>query len=541
MIVDKHNGVFALFDGAHYSKDNIPNNSIYGQNVVSNKFLIQKFICIIHFGSKYTYTIPGKKDTIRKEATSIVSYFPKILVKTKKISQKTDMFASVFIEKVENNVLYCDVCEYLGNIDDKNVEDKLMEYSCTIQWKNIKKYINIKDIDLTPNRTDLTHINIYSIDPYECKDIDDALHCIVKEQKENSITYEIGIHIADVSSYIKENSELDIELQQRSETIYVYNKAPIHMIPGELSIETISLMSGSKKRAFSFIFDVIVENDVVIISNIKFIKTFVNVINLTYDQAQKMNDAKTNIDIINMYNVGIKLGNSLNHKNMKKYDSHEMVAIYMIFANKTVAETLSSKNKNNILLRCHNFKQQDIYNVKCDDDILYEKYNMYLMEQAKYQIGINNDLNNCGHRGLDLQFYTHMTSPIRRYADIIIHRQLWNAVCNDEIVKPSVETVFLMNFNKRMTKKLYNQMHIIEIANFIKSTDQCYITEEAYIIFINDINNSIRLYIKKFNLDYDLKFANYKNMQNLKLFENVKVKIISTQYNCFTKLLCEII
>ena len=144
-------------------------------------------------------------------------YFPKTLVKTKKVNQITDLYAIIQIDYIENNIIYCKVCQYLDNT-------LFIIPAAMAHWFISKKYIP-SIIDLTPSRLDLTHLDVYSIDPFGCRDIDDALSF------DNNI---IGIHIADVSSYIEEGGLLDNELSNRVETFYDIQKT-IHMIPEELS------------------------------------------------------------------------------------------------------------------------------------------------------------------------------------------------------------------------------------------------------------------------------------------------------------------
>jgi exoribonuclease R len=570
MIVDYYHGDFALFDGANYlqlqreqreQREQIANN-IFGKNITNNKQLINTFVCIIHFSSQHTFTISGKKDMIRKECSSLISQFPKILTKTTKLTQKKDMYAIVKIEKFEDNILYCEVCPdgYLGEVGYPSVEDRIMEFVCTAHWKKSKKmisqFIDQRDIDITPNRTDLTQLSIYSIDPPNCLDIDDALHY---QYNETLKEHEIGIHIADVSSFIMEGTNLDDELKSRIETIYDYKKKPIHMIPEELSVEHISLREGSIKRAFSVILKL---NSNFEITNIEFKKTLIKVEkNLTYDEAQEM--ITNNINIKGLYEIGIELKKQIAKAfpECENYDTHQMVAVYMIFANKLAGEKIQAVSPENVILRVHagqNKDNKDSYefvNLGEINSILIQKNMVSLTEQARYQIGIQN----CGHRGLDLEFYTHMTSPIRRYADIIIHRQLWKIILGENIPRPDVETVFCMNFYKKLYKQMERYMRVSEIVSIIGTSCQ---ETDAYITSINEDRESIRIFVPQFDLDYDLNLIHNKlknilkvsiqnntvKIQNIhektetiyQLFQKIRIKFVSTR-EPFMKLRFEII
>ena len=473
MIVDYKDSSFAVFDGSKHSSVQLSNNVIFGQNLLDSSMSITTFIGIIHFSSKYTYTT-SKSNIIRKDCTLFIKYFPKVLAKTKKIDQTKDMYSILKIENIINNIIYCDVVQYLGEIGDQSIESKFVQIACTSHWTNTKRinqqFQEKSYIDLTPNRKDYTHIDIYSIDPAGCVDIDDALHCIRVDDG-----YEVGIHIADVSSYIDENSELDYELGQRIETIYPPNSSPIHMIPHELSIEHISLLEGKPKRAFSVIMKIgrstsssatdrvatplctAVDDKLIgtdggnvrsdlCIQSISFEKTIIKVKNLTYEKAEEMKNI-----ILDLYTVGQKLKKNIEMVFPKdeEYDMHQMVAVYMIYANKFVGERIQSFDPNNVLLRAHHEKEKVTQQTL--DPILHKKHSTYLMEQARYQLGSND----CAHQGLNLGFYTHFTSPIRRYADIVVHRQLWKVINSQNIDRISTKTIFLMIFILTFSNNTY--------------------------------------------------------------------------------------
>lgn len=526
MIVDNYCGKISSFDGTYYTPLEDTNNMIIGQDLETKLLSFEYLFGMIHFSSPYTFTILGKKDMIRKNFTPAIHNIQQMRVKTSKLTQKKDMYAIVKIEKIENNIILCDVVTY---IEDNNINKNFMEYICSCGWKRTKKttqlFSNCCDIDLTPEREDYTNKIIYSIDPDGCLDIDDALHCEYIEQTQE---YEIGIHIADVSSFIEENSHMDNELKNRIETIYDYKKKPIHMIPEELSIQYISLLEKSKKRAFSVIIKAKINNSNIEIVDVKFKKTFICVkANLTYEKAQDMINVDVNIK--NLYDIGILLKNKTNNElffENEIYDTHQMVAIYMIYANKLVGEFLQQYDKNNVLLRVHknkhnvtnNITNNVENNVENNIKILVQKNSLCKKEQARYQKS-SVDSKHCG---LNLDFYTHMTSPIRRYADIIIHRQLWNAINNKNLNVPETKTIFLMNYYKKIYKHAERFMKICEISELLNNA--C-VQTEAYIVSINDDKFTMRLYVPKFDLDYDIPIID-KKLLHTKNIEISESKII---------------
>jgi len=456
------------------------------------------FVGIIHFSSDHVSIING---VVRKKCISFIREFPEISVKTKKIEQKKDEYAILRIDpncddkNDKNNKLMCEVVEYLGTIGDINIESKMMEYVCTCNWINTKKMISqfklSVNIDLTPNRFSYDNVEIYSIDPTGCIDIDDALHCV---EHENG--YEIGIHIADVSSYILENSIIDNELANRTETLYIPNNNPIHMLHDPLLSET-SLTEGTMKRAFSIIINLSKEYEII---STEYKKTIIKVTNnLSYDVAQNM--INTNRSITNLYELANHLKTKLstnfesnfesNHES--DYDMHQMVEIYMIYANHLVAKQINNYDDSNVLLRVQN--------------TISDEY------AAKYDIGKN--LIDTTHQGLQLNLYTHFTSPIRRYADIIVHRQLFCTLNETKLTSIDNSNISHINFNKKFYKQMERHQKTINISHIIGNKCENTI---ALIKSIDTIDNTILLYIPKYDLEYEYNY-------------NTNNKLLSNTYN----------
>jgi len=478
---------------------------------------------LIHFSSKSSYCTEG---SVFKKFTPMVAYcLYEMRVKISKITQKKDLYAYINVDKIEdeNKIIYCSVVSYFENIHD----DDIMEYICVANWKRTKRinklFSNMEEIDLTPNRKNFTNINIYSIDPPNCKDIDDALHIYYDEIKDE---YEIGIHIADPSSYIEENSELDGELLKRTETIYNYNhrKEPINMIDDILGIKHISLLAdGNMKRSMSIIVKIKIYENNFQIMDVKFEKGNIFIEkNLTYDEAKNIINTNSNNDLLLLY----KIGELLNRE--EEYDVHVMIANYMILANNLTAEYLQKYDNNNVLLRSHKIKLTD--NRRRYSNInpnLIKKYELCYYEQAKYIVGSENS----NHDGLDIKYYTHMTSPLRRYFDILVHRQLWKMM-NGEKFSENINQIIIDNIN--YSKTLYkNTLRYMKILNISKKIGNSEILE-ATIIYIDDEKNKMRLYIEKYDLEYDLIIKD-KRIENIELdiklylFKKINVKIISSR------------
>jgi exosome complex exonuclease DIS3/RRP44 len=136
----------------------------------------------------------------------------------------------------------------------------------------------VKDEHLR-GRADLRHLNVCSIDPPGCTDIDDALH--VRQLPNNN--YEVGVHIADVTYFVKPNTPLDDEAALRGTTVYLVNKR-IDMLPGLLGTNLCSLHSKVDRLAFSCIWELNAEAEIV---NVSFTKSIISSKeSFTYEEAQ---------------------------------------------------------------------------------------------------------------------------------------------------------------------------------------------------------------------------------------------------------------
>jgi exosome complex exonuclease DIS3/RRP44 len=137
--------------------------------------------------------------------------------------------------------------------------------------------------DNSPGREDLRHLPVISIDPPGCKDIDDALHCM---ELPNG-NYQVGVHIADVTHYVKAGTAIDLEAANRSTSTYLVNKR-LDMLPGLLTTDLCSLKGNVDRYAFSVLWEVTPDAEIV---NVDFKKSLIHSISaLTYQQAQSFID-----------------------------------------------------------------------------------------------------------------------------------------------------------------------------------------------------------------------------------------------------------
>ncbi|WP_185849564.1 ribonuclease R [Blattabacterium cuenoti] len=352
----------------------------------------------------------------------------------------------------------------------------LSEYGISYEFpkeveKEAKEIVLKKNSDINMRR-DMRNINTFTIDPIDAKDMDDALSI----RKLNSNTWEIGIHIADVSYYVKEGSLLDQEAYTRANSIYFVGEV-IPMLPKTLSNDLCSLHPEKDKLSFSSIFNMNNQGKIlkswfgktIIRSNRKF----------TYEEVQKIIERKKgdyHEDIstlfffskiltknrlkngaISLEKVEIKF--HLDKKNNptrlyleKSNEAHRLIEEFMLLANRKISEFVSlnldgKPSNRTYIYRVHDepdFQKifvlkkiieplgyfLDIKNLKTSinhllksiqgkpEQNMIENLILRTMSKAKYST------KNIGHYGLSFIYYTHFTSPIRRYSDIIAHRLL---------------------------------------------------------------------------------------------------------------------
>jgi ribonuclease R len=326
----------------------------------------------------------------------------------------------------------------------------------------------VKKKDLE-NRVNLTDLKTITIDPKTAKDFDDALSLT----KSKNGDYHLGVHIADVSHYIKPNTLLDKEAYARANSIYFPEKC-ISMLPYELSNNLCSLRPNVIRLCVSVM--IIIDKDGKL-KSYEIVKSFIkSKKRFTYEDAfailedkkkspfslilkqmaelclllKKQRFLRGSIDFslpdcfINISDDGTPLS-----IDKVEYDlSHQLVEEFMLKANELVAKHLSSLKKNAIYRIHEKPKDESIQDflaitaqygfkalknpTKFELQDLFEKIKQspHLKELSiafiKSMKLANYSSKNVGHYGLALDYYCHFTSPIRRYSDLIIHRLLFS-------------------------------------------------------------------------------------------------------------------
>ncbi|KAF1416074.1 Exosome complex exonuclease RRP44, partial [Spheniscus magellanicus] len=479
-------------------------------------------------------------------------------------------------------------------------------------------------------REDLRHLYVCSVDPPGCTDIDDALHC--REVENGNI--EVGVHIADVSHFIRPGNALDEESAKRGTTVYLCEKR-IDMVPELLSSNLCSLRSNvdrymymihtliltrnsrclyvdfnrfpSHRLAFSCIWEM---NHKAEILKTRFTKSIINSkASLTYAEAQMRIDSATMNDDITTSLRGLnKLAKILKkkridngaltlsspevrfHMDSETHDpidlqtkelkeTNSMVEEFMLLANVSVAQKIYDEFPEFALLRKHpapppsNYdilvkaaktKASSYHNLEIKTDsakalaesldkaesptfpylntLLRILTTRCMMQAVYFCSGMDNDFH---HYGLASPIYTHFTSPIRRYADIIVHRLLAVAIGADstypELTDKHKLADMCKNLNYRHKMAQYAQRASVAFHTQLFFKSKGVVNEDAYILFVR--KNAVVVLIPKYGLEGTVFFEekgkptprlDYKNEvpsltvedTTLRVFDKVKVNIM---------------
>ncbi|NJS13722.1 MAG: VacB/RNase II family 3'-5' exoribonuclease [Sphingopyxis sp.] len=333
----------------------------------------------------------------------------------------------------------------------------------------------------TEGREDLRDLPIVAIDPADARDHDDAVWAAPDEDATNKGGFRAIVAIADVSYYVRDGGALDREARRRGNSVYFPDRV-VPMLPEELSAGVCSLKAGEDRAAMAC--HLVIDRHGKVTSW-RFARALVRLrANIAYEAAQAMIDGKTQLpgaggDILpaltNLWDcwrllakardgrsplalelperqvILDDLGNIAEIRVRERLDAHRLIEDYMIAANVAAAKALEAK-KSSVMYRIHeppsreklvslkdylaNFGQNfalgqvvtpATFNRLIDgfsgDDRLDEIMTAILRSQTQAYYGPAN----AGHFGLALGSYAHFTSPIRRYADLIVHRALVDA------------------------------------------------------------------------------------------------------------------
>ena len=324
-------------------------------------------------------------------------------------------------------------------------------------------------------REDFREINTFTIDPKDAKDFDDALS--IRPLKPG--LWEVGVHMADVTHYVKEGSCIDKEAEKRATSVYLVDRT-IPMLPERLCNMLCSLRPNEEKLAYSAIFEM---NDKAEVKNSRIVKTVIKSDRrFTYEEAQaiietgegeykeeilklnelaqilrknRMASGAVDFDRVEVRFEIDEKGKPLSVYFKESKEANKLIEEFMLLANRTVAECIGKVPKNKkakvFPYRIHDLPDPDRlenlnwfvnrfgYKIRTSgsktevskslnklladvrgkkEQNLVEMVSLKAMQKAKYST------HNIGHYGLAFDYYTHFTSPIRRFPDMMVHRLL---------------------------------------------------------------------------------------------------------------------
>lgn len=393
------------------------------------------------------------------------------------------------LNKIDNNNYKGAIIKILGHVDDPGVDILSIAAKYEIEDEFPKeveeqlKYIPDHVLDSEyEGRTDLRNDVIFTIDGDDTKDIDDAISI----EKLDNGNYKLGVHIADVSYYVKENSPLDKEAYKRGTSVYLANTV-IPMLPHQLSNGICSLNPNVDRLAVSCVMEIdnngeVVEYDIFeSVINSKIQMTYKNVNSILEDnivpngyepyesklrlmseladilRANKVRKGYIDFDIDEAKIITDETGEAIDVKLRERGTGEKLIEDFMIAANETVARHITymeypfiyrihgepnEEKINNFLnfvsILGHSVHKMKKITPKAMQELLNElkdvkEYHILSplllrsMQKAVY------DKTNIGHFGLASKCYTHFTSPIRRYPDTTVHRLLRTYLFNKNI------------------------------------------------------------------------------------------------------------
>ncbi|MDR0427626.1 MAG: ribonuclease R [Dysgonamonadaceae bacterium] len=407
-------------------------------------------------------------------------FIPGDKLKKGKDGQKAVVRIIKWPEKAKNPI--GEVIDILGDAGDNQTEMHaiLAEYGLPYKYpESVEKAAEKIPQEISDEewkkREDLRNTTTFTIDPKDAKDFDDALSI----KKLSDKLWEVGVHIADVTHYVKPNDVIDKEASKRATSVYLVDRT-IPMLPELLSNNLCSLRPDEDKLCFSVIFEM---NHAAEVKNFRIRRTVIHSNKrFTYEEAQQIIETESgefNQEILTLNHLAKILrekrfdnrainfdrrevkfeidqeGKPVSVQFKEAKDANKLIEEFMLLANKTVAELIGKVPKNQkpkaFVYRVHDLpdpeKMENLaefirrfgYKLKSEgsgpeisksinsllenvqgkkEQNLIETVTIRAMSKAVYTTS------NIGHYGLAFPYYTHFTSPIRRYPDMMVHRLL---------------------------------------------------------------------------------------------------------------------
>lgn len=428
----------------------------------------KNFVGVLEVSDKYAFVVPSDR------RIHVDFFIPKSEFNGAKDGQKV-IVEIIEWKSTEDNPV-AKVTKVLGEVGDNDTEMHaiMAEYGLPTDFpeevedfaETISQVLDPKEIKA---RRDFRDVLTFTIDPEDAKDFDDALSL----QRLKNGNWEVGVHIADVSYYLKPGTILDKEAYERATSVYLVDRT-IPMLPEILSNKLCSLRPNEEKFCFSAVFEI--DRDAVVQKEWFGRTTILSDRRFTYEEAQERIESNEG-DFAGEINVLNKLSHKMrarrfakggidfnteevrfkldeNGKPLSVYvkemkDANKLIEDFMLLANTSVAAFIA-KQKKTFVYRVHDnpdpqklitlreFVKKFGYKLPMPTDQNADKIIRGLLKQIKdtpehdviQKMAIRSmakavySTENAGHFGLSFSHYSHFTSPIRRYPDVMVHRLL---------------------------------------------------------------------------------------------------------------------
>ena len=456
-----------------------------------------QFVGTIHMYDKHAFLIPDNTKT------GVKIYIP--FEKLNKAKNKDKALVKITVWPKSAEFPFGEVIQTLGgnSIHDTEMISILINQGIPIEFEDdVMNEAEQVTLELDPvevaKRRDFRDILTFTIDPVDAKDFDDALSI----RKLENGHYEIGVHIADVSQYVKPDSAMDKEAYKRGNSVYLVDRV-IPMLPEQLSNMVCSLRPKEDKFTFSAVFELDEKGK---LYKEWFGKTVIHSDHrFAYEDAQEILEGaegpykeelhildkiakiyrkerfKHGALMINSEEIRFKLDENKEPVDVVvkvSKDAHQLIEEFMLLANKRVAMYVGMPQKGKdpvpFVYRVHDKpdpekialfslfldkfghsleftspeKAAQSINKLLNDIRLKNEYSIIQQMAIRSMAKATYDTDNIGHYGLAFQYYTHFTSPIRRYADLMVHRILLECLEN----KPHKYNSALEDICKRISR-----------------------------------------------------------------------------------------
>lgn len=438
-----------------------------------------QFVGTIQLHDKFAYLIPDNS------RTGVQIYIPKEKLNGAKNKEKALVKITVWPKSADYP--FGEVIQSLGgnSLHDNEMISILVSHGLDIEFDNAvmseaEQVTLALDQEEVARRRDFRDILTFTIDPVDAKDFDDALSI----RKMENGHWEVGVHIADVSHYVRPESAMDKEALKRGNSVYLVDRV-VPMLPEQLSNMVCSLRPHEDKFTFSAVFELDEHGK---IFNEWFGKTVIHSDHrFTYEDAQEILEGadgsfKDELHILD------KMAKTLRKGRFKKgalmieseeirfqldenrepvgvivkvsKDAHQLIEEFMLLANRRVASFVGEPKKSRdpipFVYRCHDKPDPEkialfslfidhfghslefsspeqaarSINKLLNDIRLENEYSIIQQMAIRSMAKATYETQNIGHYGLAFDYYTHFTSPIRRYADLMVHRILLETLEN---------------------------------------------------------------------------------------------------------------